>query len=148
MIVLAAVFLLPARPGGGDTDWKGRIILYSYGPARIQITAPDGSRAGADLKTGEYIEEIKGSGVRVEKAKGRSDGQTVLLEAAGQGVYRLDLAGTGTGRVVVDLEIVDAAGGVSRNHVLRRVKVGDLLRYALDYNPAPGSLNRIEEVPD
>ncbi len=147
IVALALMFLVFARSGGSDTHWQGRILLYSYGPARLQVTAPDGSRAGADLETGKYTEEITGSDIRVEKAKDRSDGLTIQLNAAGSGVYRLDLAGMGTGRVVVDLEMRDAADGISRIHLLRRVKAGDILRFDLDYNPAPGSLNRIQEVP-
>lgn len=148
VFVLAPLLALPVQSRASDNHEKGRIILYSYGPARLQVTSPDGSRAGADLATGEYLEEIAGSDVTVERAQGRSEGLTLTLSAAAPGVYRLDLLGTGMGRVVVDVEIRDAAGRVSRSHVLQRIKAGDTLRYALDFNPAPGSVHRLEGVPD
>ena len=146
VLLLVGLLVFPAPSWASETRNQGQIVLYSYGPARVQITSPDGSRAGADLVTGGELEEIKGSDVVIEKAGDRSDGWTITLKGPAPGVYRFNLLGTGTGGVVMDLEAMDSSGRVSSSHVFRRIKGGDSFEYALDYSPAPKSKNQLKEA--
>jgi hypothetical protein len=146
-VLLLAVFLmLPVSSRASGSVDKGQIVLYSYGPARVQITGPDGSRAGADLVTGGELEEIEGSEVMIEKAGDRSDGWTITLKSPASGVYRLNLLGTGKGGVVMDLEALDSSGRVRSSHVFRRVREGDSFEYALDYSLDLKSDNQLKEA--
>ena len=140
------MLVFPATLSGKADDNQGAIILYSYGPARVQIKAPDGSRAGTDLVTGAELEEISGSDVRIERAVDRSDGYTVTLKSPEPGVYLFEVLGTGTGGVVLDLEAHDSSGRISSSHIFRRIRAGDFLGFVLDYRSDSRSGNRLEEL--
>jgi hypothetical protein len=149
LLLVAGTLVLPVSASwASGIENKGRIVLYSYGPARVQIIGPDGSRTGADLVTGDKLEEIKGGDVAIEKAGDRSDSWTVTLKNPAPGVYRFKLLGMGTGGVVMDLQALDSLGRVSSSNVFKRVKNGDSPKYTLHYSPDPGSKNMLKEVLD
>jgi hypothetical protein len=146
VLLLAALLVLPTLSWASGAGNKGQIVLYSYGPARVQNIGPDGSRAGADLDTGGELKEIKGSDVVIEKAGDRSDGWIITLISPAPGVYRFNLLGTGTGGVVMDLEARNSSGLLSSSHVFRRVRFGDSFEYTLDYSLDPKSKNQLQEA--
>ena len=121
------------------------IVLYSYGPAMIQVVSPEGLRVGQDMLSGDTVSEIPGAKIVKEQIKGRPTGWTISLPAPPTGLYRLNLMGTGKGGVVVDLDARDRTGKVKNSHIFRRVKEGDSLSFILNYNPDPGSRNTVVE---
>lgn len=145
-LLLVGLLALPAPSWASSSGNQSQIILYSYGLARVQVTGPDGSRAGADLVTGDELEEIKGSDVVIEKAEDRLDGWTITLRSPTLGVYRINLLGTGTGGVVMDLEVLDSSGRISSSQVFRRIRGGDSFEYVLDYSPTLKSDNQLQEA--
>ena len=149
LLLFAGSLVLPASASwASGIENKGKIVLYSYGPARVQIISPDGLRAGADLVTGGELEEIKGADVAIQKAGDRSDSWTVTLKGPAPGVYRFKLLGMGAGGVVMDLQALDSLGRVSSSNVFKRVHNGDSPKYTLHYSPDPGSKNMLKEVLD
>jgi len=146
VLLLTGLLIQPSSGRALSSGQKGQIILYSYGPARVQVTGPDGSRAGAELVGGGELEEIEGSDVMVERSSDRSDGWTITLKNPVPGVYRINVLGTGTGGVVMDLEALDSSGRGRSSHVFKRVKEGDSLEYVLDYSPDPKSDNQLKET--
>jgi hypothetical protein len=146
VFLFVGMLVLSGLSRASGTESKGQIVLYSYGPARVQIISPDGLRAGADLVTGGELEEIKGADVAIEKAGDRSDSWTVTLKGPTPGVYRFKLLGMGAGGVVMDLQALDFLGRVSSSNVFKRVMDGDCLEYALNYSPEPKSENILKEV--
>ena len=146
VFLLFGMLVLLVSSMASDIESKGQIVLYSYGPARVQIIGPDGLRAGADFITGGELEEIRGADVAIEKAGDRSDSWTITLKNPASGVYRFILIGTGTGGIVMDLQAQDSLGRVSSSNVFKRVKDGDSLEYALDYSPDSKSSNLLQEA--
>jgi hypothetical protein len=143
-VTTSTLALAPAA--GLSAPLKGPgIVLYSYGPGSVQIISPEGQRAGRDLKSGIVLNEIPGVKILKEQAGDRSAGWTITLPDAPKGLYRLELTGTGKGGVVIDLDAHDRKGKVRNTHVFKRVKEGDLLHFVLDYNPEPGSGNKVVE---
>ena len=146
VFLLFGMLVLPVSSMASGIESKGQIVLYSYGPARVQIIGPDGLRAGADLITGGELEEIRGSDVAIENAGDRSDSWTITLKNPAPGVYGFKLIGTGTGGIVMDLQAQNSLGHVISSNVFKRVKNGDCLEYALDYSPDSKSSNLLQEA--
>ncbi|MDT8396621.1 MAG: hypothetical protein RRA32_09305 [bacterium] len=141
---LIALILLPAVDNAASNSGPG-IVLYSYGPAMIQMVSPEGLRVGQDMLTGNPLTEIPGAKIVKEQVKGRPTGWTISFPVPVTGLYRLELIGTGRGGVVLDLDARDRTGKVINSHIFKRVLEGDTLHFFLSYSPDPGSENSLKE---
>jgi hypothetical protein len=147
-ITLALALALSPVKGHAASHKGPGIVLYSYGPAMIQVVSPGGQRAGQDMTSGVTISEIPGAKIVKEQVEGRPTGWTISLPKPLSGVYILNLMGTGQGGVVLDLDARDRSGKVKNSHIFRRVKKGDSIQLILSYSPDPGSRNKVEERKD
>ena len=145
LLLTHITFTLLPTAGSAASHKDPGIVLYSYGPAIIQVVSPEGLRMGHDLATGSALTEIPGAQMVKEQAKGRSAGWTISIPDPPTGLYRLELMGTGKGGVVLDLDVWDRSGKVKNSHVFKRVREGDLLQFILSYSPDPGSKNSLKE---
>jgi hypothetical protein len=148
IIILFVSFSLVPVNGLSASHKRPGIVLYSYGPAMIQVVSPGGQRAGQDMTSGVTISEIPGAKIVKEQVEGRSTGWTISLPKPPSGVYILNLLGTGKGGVVVDLDARDRSGKVKNSHIFRRVEKGDSIQLVLNYSPDPGSRNEVKERND
>ena len=139
-----ALALIPVTGNTASQRGPG-IVLYSYGPAMIQVVSPGGQRVGQDMTSGVTISEIPGAKIVKEQIEGRPTGWTISLPTPPSGEYELNLMGTGKGGVVLDLDARDRTGKVINSHIFRRVKKGDSIQFILSYNPDPGSRNTVKE---
>ena len=145
--VTIALALMPVTGNTASQRGPG-IVLYSYGPAMIQVVSPGGQRVGQDMTSGVTISEIPGAKIVKEQIEGRPTGWTISLSTPPSGEYEWNLMGTGKGGIVLDLDAWDRAGKVHNSHIFRRVKKGDSIQFILSYSPEKGSSNLLEEMRD
>ena len=144
-LTIITLTLMPAA--GNAVSHKGPgIVLYSYGPAMIQVVSPEGLRVGQDMLSGSTLTEILDARIVKEQIKGRPAGWSISLPAPVTGLYRLELMGTGKGGVVLDLDARDRSGKVINSHFFKRVREGDSLHFVLSFSPDPGSENTLKEL--
>jgi hypothetical protein len=109
------------KAGGGETKWEywsDSSIIKKYGkmpiqngfsifihigsPVRPYITAPDGSHAGYDPQTGEYIEEFP-----IIIGNITDEPLNITIPYVISGDYKIDLTGTESGIYHMNVQIVD-----------------------------------------
>ncbi|UCG39023.1 MAG: hypothetical protein JSV00_01955 [bacterium] len=137
-----------AAPVIAEKPSPDSMVIYSYGPARVQVLDARGLRTGIDLDTGERLLEIPRSKVVVERARNRGPGWTIILDRPEPGEYRVLLAGTEKGGAVLDLDAVDRHGKVRNSHFFRRIREGETLTFTITFSPESSSGNRLTESPE
>jgi hypothetical protein len=122
---------------------QSAILVALYSPAEILITDPQGRRTGIDPRTGTEYEEIPSSTYGQEPLEA-DDGTQGILEhellsilTPVSGDYLIEVIGTGTGVVALDIVTVDSFGVASSVTVSDTIVPDEVIEYELDYSSAP-----------
>ncbi len=88
------------------TSARPNLIISAHSPADILVTDPSGARVGYDPLMDDVINEIPGA----IYSGPRTDPQEISIPSPLQGVYTVDIFGTGTGSYTMTITSVGADG--------------------------------------
>jgi Leucine-rich repeat (LRR) protein len=125
---------------------KSAIMLALYSPAEIIVTDPEGRRTGIDPRSETEYQEIPSSSYGQEVLEA-DDGTLGTLEhkvlsilTPVSGEYLIELIGTGSGAIGLDIVTVASSGVASKVTISDTVVPDEVIEYELDYSSTPVNL--------